>query len=308
MTGTGIFVAYMATKYFYSLLFCIVTLQALAQNDGSVRGRLTDTAAHAAVPDATVTVLNSRDSSLAGFGRSAASGVFQVSRLARGAYRLLVSHVGYRPVSRNFVVSDPVKDIDLGEIILSDNSSVLDSVTVHQEVPPVTIRHDTLEFNAASFRTRPEAVVEDLLKKLPGVQVDKDGNIKANGEQVKKVLVDGKEFFGNDPKIASKNLPADAVDKVQVFDKKSDQSQFTGFDDGNSQRTINLTIKKEKKHGVFGRLTAGGGRDGDAARGTAGIGGGTGRRAGHRPRLMASPSGRQAARSTSGAPRRPRHG
>lgn len=267
MTGTGIFVAYMAAKYFYSLLLCLAALQALAQTDGSVRGRLTDTAAHAVVPDATITVLNSRDSSLAGFGRSAASGAFQVSRLGKGAYRLQVSHVGYRPVSRNFVVSDPVKDIDLGEIILSDNSSVLDSVTVHQEAPPVTIRHDTIEFNAASFRTRPEAVVEDLLKKLPGVQVDKDGNIKANGEQVKKVLVDGKEFFGNDPKIASKNLPADAVDKVQVFDKKSDQSQFTGFDDGNSQRTINLTIKKEKKHGVFGRLTAGGGRDAGNATG-----------------------------------------
>ena len=192
MTGTGIFVAYMATKYFYSertkgslsegqisdvsgkrgiffqvpvfrtLLFCFAALQALAQTDGSVRGRLTDTAAHAAVPDATVTVLNSRDSSLAGFGRSAASGVFQVSRLARGAYRLLVSHVGYRSVSRSFVVSDLTKDIDLGEIILSDAGSVLDSVTVHQEAPPVTIRHDTIEFNAASFRTRPEAVVEDL--------------------------------------------------------------------------------------------------------------------------------------------------
>ena len=101
--------------------------------------------------------------------------------------------------------------------------------------------------------------MEDLLKKLPGIQVDKNGTIKANGEEVKKVLVDGKEFFGNDPKIASKNLPADAVDKVQVFDKKSDQSQFTGFDDGNSQKTINLTIKQDKKNGVFGKAIAGAG-------------------------------------------------
>jgi len=190
-----------------------------------------------------------------------------VSKLGKGAYRLLISHVGYRTVSRNFIVSDLVKDTDLGEIVLLDNSSMLDSVTVQQETPPVSIRHDTIEFNAASFRTRPEAVVEDLLKKLPGVQVDKNGNIKANGQDVKKVLVDGKEFFGNDPKIASKNLPADAVDKVQVFDKKSDQSQFTGFDDGNSQRTINLTIKKDKKYGAFGRLTAGGGRDAGSATG-----------------------------------------
>lgn len=256
---TGIFVVYMATKYFYALLLCISGLQALAQSGGNVHGKLKDTAAHAPVSDATVTVLYTRDSSLAGFGRSTATGAFLVSRLGNGTYRLLISHVGYRPVSRSFVVSDLVKDVDLGEIVLPAGSSVLDSVTVRQEAPPVTIRHDTIEFNAASFRTKPEAVVEDLLKKLPGVQVDKDGNIKANGQQVKKVLVDGKEFFGNDPKIASRNLPADVVDKVQVFDKKSDQSQFTGFDDGNSQRTINLTIKKEKKHGLFGKLTAGGG-------------------------------------------------
>jgi len=261
----------MATRYVYSILLCITGLQALAQADGSVRGKLKDTMAHAPVPDATVTVLNTRDSSLAGFGRSTASGAFLVPRLGKGAYRLLISHVGYRTVSRSFLISDLVKEVDLGEVILPDNSSILDPVTVQQETPPVSIRHDTIEFNAASFRTRPEAVVEDLLKKLPGVQVDKDGNIKANGQQVKKVLVDGKEFFGNDPKIASKNLPADAVDKVQVFDKRSDQSQFTGFDDGNSQRTINLTIKKDKKRGVFGRLTAGGGRD--AGNATGGFGG-----------------------------------
>lgn len=246
----------------------MTALPAFGQADGSVRGTLKDTAAHVPVGDATVTVLDVRDSSLAGFGRSTASGAFVVSRLRRGTYRLLISHVGYRPASRNFVVTEQVKDVALGEIVLADKSSMLDAVTVQQEAPPVTMRHDTIEYNAGSFHVKPNAVVEDLLKKLPGVQVDKNGNIKAGGEQVKKVLVDGKEFFGNDPKIASKNLPADAVDKVQVFDKKSDQSQFTGFDDGNSQKTINLTIRKDRKHGLFGKLTAGGGRDaGNAAGG-----------------------------------------
>ena len=245
----------------------------MAQADGSVRGRLKDTAAHIPVPDATLTILNIRDSSLVSFARSNASGVFVLSRLNSGAYRLLVSHIGYRSVSRNFVITDLVKTVDLGEIALTDKSSTLEAVTVQQEAPPVSIRHDTIEYNAGSFHTKPDAVVEDLLKKLPGVQVDKNGNIKANGQEVKKVLVDGKEFFGNDPKIASKNLPADAVDKVQVFDKKSDQSEFTGFDDGNSQRTINLTIKKERKHGIFGRLTAGGGRDAGGGSGETGSGG-----------------------------------
>lgn len=249
----------MKNYYSWSLLLVIhlYALPTFSQRDGSIRGRLQDTVAHAPVADVTVTVLNTKDSSLAGFSRSRESGSFLVKGLNAGSYRLLITHVGYRTVSRNFVINEAVRELDMGEIILTGKSNLLAEVTVEQA--PVTIRHDTVEFNAGSFKTKPDAVVEDLLKKLPGLQVDKDGTIKANGEQVKKVLVDGKEFFGNDPKIASRNLPADAVDKVQVFDRKSDQSRFTGFDDGNSQRTINLTIKKNKKHGVFGKAMAGGG-------------------------------------------------
>ena len=114
----------------------------------------------------------------------------------------------------------------------------------------------------ALSKQQPNASVEQLLKKLPGVQVEKDGTIKAQGEKVKKVLVDGKEFFGNDPKIATKNLPADAVDKVQVYNKQSDQAQLTGFEDGNYEKTINLKLKEDKKKGMFGKINAGGGTDG----------------------------------------------
>lgn len=248
----------MKSLFLFTLL-CIAGVRCLAQTDGSVRGRLKDTVTNTPITDATVTVLNMRDSSLASFSRSTSTGAFQVGRLGKGVYRLLVSHVSYRNLSRNFIITEQEKDINLGELALSDKSGMLDSVTVQQEAPPVIIRNDTIEYNAGSFHTRPNAVVEDLLKKLPGVQVDKDGNIKANGQEVKKVLVDGKEFFGKDPKIATKNLPADVVDKVQVFDKKSDQSQFTGFDDGNSEKTVNLTVKKDKKHGIFGRASVGGG-------------------------------------------------
>jgi hypothetical protein len=242
-------------------LLSLIHSSALAQRDGSIHGRLKDTAAAISVSDATVTVLNAKDSSLASFSRSLPSGAFLVKGLSKGNYRLLITHVAYRSESRNFMISETIRDLDIGELILTSKTSLLAEVTVGNEAPPVSIRNDTIEFNAGSFKTRPDAVVEDLLKKLPGVQVDKNGNIKANGEQVKKVLVDGKEFFGNDPKIATKNLPADAVDKVQVFDKKSDQAQYTGFDDGNSQKTINLTIKKDRKHGVFGKATAGAGGD-----------------------------------------------
>ncbi|MCE3281844.1 MAG: hypothetical protein K0Q66_581, partial [Chitinophagaceae bacterium] len=124
---------------------------------------------------------------------------------------------------------------------------------------PVVIKGDTTEFNAGSFKTKPNASTEDLLKKLPGVQVDKDGNVKAQGEDVKKVLVDGKQFFGNDPKMATKNLPADVIDKVQVYDAQSDQSAFSGFDDGNREKTINIITKKDRRKGYFGKASVGAG-------------------------------------------------
>ncbi|MBC7903775.1 MAG: outer membrane beta-barrel protein, partial [Gemmatimonadaceae bacterium] len=201
-------------------------------------------------------------SSLVSFSRSNAEGFFSIKGLSSGKYRLLVTHIGFRNLDRDFVINEHIPVIDFGSLPLLSKSNMLEEVTVVAEAPPVTIRNDTLEFNAGSFKTKPNAVVEDLLKKLPGIQVDKDGKIKANGEEVKKVLVDGKEFFGNDPKMATKNLPSDVVDKVQVFDRKSDQSRFSGFDDGNSEKTINLTIKQDKKNGLFGRATVGAGDQG----------------------------------------------
>src|SRR5688500_102260 len=144
---------------------------------------------------------------------------------------------------------------------MNDRTKVLEEVLVTSEAPPVTLIGDTVQYNAASFKTQPNASVEQLLKKMPGVEVGKDGTIKAQGQTVNKVLVDGKEFFGNDPKMATKNLPADAIDKVQVYDKLSDQAQMTGFDDGNSEKTINLKLKKDKKKGAFGKITGGAGTD-----------------------------------------------
>jgi Outer membrane protein beta-barrel family/Carboxypeptidase regulatory-like domain len=242
------------------LLFSLITLY--AQKEGSIKGIVKDTATGLPLSGATVTVMFASDSSLVSFARTNSNGFFAIRNISNGNYRLLITHVGYRNISKAFSVTGALSDIDFGELAISNKSTLLDEVTITQEKPPVIIRNDTIEYNAGSFKTRPNAVVEDLLKKLPGVQVDKDGKIKSNGEEVKKVLVDGKEFFGNDPKMATKNLPADAIDKVQVFDRKSDQSGFTGFDDGNSEKTINLTIKPDKKNGVFGKATAGAGDKG----------------------------------------------
>jgi hypothetical protein len=250
-------------KHLYSLGLLMLTCAAsFAQEKGNIKGSLIDTAMKQPVGDATITIMKASDSSLVTFSRSNSKGDFTVGYLDKGKYRVLITHVTYRNVSRFFEINETTKSIDLGYIPLTNKSAMLDAVQVVQEAAPVTMKNDTVEYNAGSFKTKPNAVVEDLLKKLPGVQVDKDGKIKANGEEVKKVLVDGKQFFGNDPKTATKNLPADVVDKVQVFDKKSDQSQFTGFDDGNSEKTINLTIKPNKKNGVFGKATAGGGTEG----------------------------------------------
>lgn len=251
-------------KQFNCLFFLLFffSLTSLAQRNGSVKGVVYDTAAKKPVAAATVTILLKKDSSLVSFGMTDNAGRFEFTGIADGEYRLLVTHVNYRNSNSFFTVKPDQRDINLNNIVINDRSHTLSEVIVQSEAPPVTLIGDTVQYNAGSFKTQPNANVEDLLKKLPGVKVDKDGTVKAQGEKVKKVLVDGKEFFGNDPKVATKNLPADAVDKVQVYDKLSDQAQMTGFDDGNSEKTINLKLKKDKKKGMFGKLNAGAGTDG----------------------------------------------
>jgi hypothetical protein len=237
------------------LLLIFSSVELFAQS-GEVRGIVVDTSLHQPITEATVTVMSAADSSLVTFTRTDEHGAFALKGIANGSYRLLITHVAYNNLSFHFNITASARSLTLGNLPLSSKAKLLQEVTVLQEAPPVTIRKDTIEYNAGSFKTKPNGVVEDLLKKLPGLQVDKDGKVKANGEEVKRVLVDGKPFFGNDPKTATKNLPGDIVDKVQVFDKKSEQSAFTGFDDGNSEKTINLTLKQDKKNGLFGRATA----------------------------------------------------
>ncbi len=248
-------------KIFIFLLLLVSSAVVTAQKKGNITGTLFDTLAKEPVANATVTLMRQKDSSLVSFTMTSNSGYFEIKNIANGDYRLLFSHVNYYNYSKHFIIDDSLKTIDLGKIVMNDRTKVLSEVVVQSEAPPVTLLGDTVQYNAGSFKTRPNADVEDLLKKLPGVQVDKNGTVKAQGETVKKVLVDGKEFFGNDPKVATKNLPADAVDKVQVYNKLSDQAELTGFDDGNSEKTINLKLKKDKKKGSFGKIMAGGGND-----------------------------------------------
>jgi hypothetical protein len=209
-----------------------------------------------ALPSATVLLLNKVDSALVNFTSTNAEGAFEWKSIARQSYILKVSYVGYQTHMQLLQPSEE-NVLHVGEIRLKTQVRQLNEVTVTSEKAPVTIKKDTIEFNAGSFKTQENAVVEDLLKKLPGVEVDKDGTIRSQGEQVRRVTVDGKNFFGNDPKLATRNLPANAVAKVQVFDKKSDQATFTGIEDGQREKTINLELKEEKRKGAFGSITGG---------------------------------------------------
>lgn len=244
----------------YPLIFLVLLATTTqAQKNGSVKGVAFDTISKQPVTSATVSVLDKKDSSLVTFTMTDNSGKFELRGIPNGDYRLMITHVNYHNSNVAFTITDEKKNADLGNLILNDKNKVLEEVIVTNEDPPVTLIGDTIQYNAGSFKTAPNANVEQLLKRLPGVKVEKDGTIKAQGETVNRVLVDGKEFFGNDPKIATRNLPADAIDKVQVYDKQGDQAELTGFDDGNYEKTINLKLKKDKKKGIFGKISAGAG-------------------------------------------------
>jgi hypothetical protein len=208
-----------------------------------------------------VSLLYPADSTLAFFGITDGEGKYLIQSVVSGNYLLQASGLAFKTHYQTVAVPVPSGGA-LPVITLQAMSSVaLEGVQINAEKIPIMLKKDTIEYNAGSYKTKPDAAVEELLKKLPGVQVDKAGNIKAAGKDVQKVLVDGKEFFGNDQKVATKNLPADAIDKVQVFDGMSQQAQYTGIDDGERERTINLMLKENKRKGYFGDLEAGGGTD-----------------------------------------------
>ena len=248
-------------KIFTLISFICLSMAVSAQTVGTVKGKLTDSLTRQSLKDATITILDAKDSTLEVFGLAKADGSFSLTNISFGDMLLEVKFQGYEPISRKLTFSTSNTTIDLGSIYLKQAAKDLGNVTVTQSV--IQIKKDTVEFSASAFKTKPNAVAEDLLKKMPGMEVSKDGTIKSQGEQVQRVLVNGKRFFGDDPKMATKNLPPDVIDKIQVFDDQSDQSKFTGFDDGNRVKTINITTKKEVRKGVFGKAVAGVGTAGN---------------------------------------------
>jgi hypothetical protein len=250
------------TKVIPLLLFLFIGYFSFAQSkDGSVTGRIVNAKDNTPIDYGTIAIKSLKDSSIVGTINTNKDGSFSISGLTPGSYRLYAAYLGLRNATKEFTIASGSSKFNIGDLAMEDAGLDLKTVEIRGDAPPVVVKKDTLEFNAASFKVRENAVVEDVLKKLPGVEVGKDGTVKAQGETVTKVKVDGKEFFGSDPLLATKNLPADMIDKIQVIDQMSDQAQFTGVDDGNREKVINITTKKDKKNGIFGNSSVGYGSD-----------------------------------------------
>ena len=233
-----------------------------AQDQFDVVGIVADSSG-AALNGAMIVALALPDSILSRFALTNGSGAFTLNRLSAGDYVLQVTLVGHQTLRTDFTVTDG--DVDAGTIRLAILAVEMEPLVVSVDHVPFVNRRDTLDYNALAFEVRPQATVEDLLRILPGIEVDTDGSITAQGETVENVLVDGKEFFGSDPTIATQNLPADAVERVQVYDKQSDMAEFTGIPDGNEERTINLELREDARRGFFGNAVGGLGGGADAA-------------------------------------------
>lgn len=189
-----------------------------------------------------------------------AQGHFSFDKTPAGEFILIISFIGHQTKGIQYPANMAG---DMGVIPMSPKIKELEGIVI--QAPPIKVMQDTVEYRANAYPVRKDAVAEDLLKKLPGVEVDAQGNVTAHGQQVTKIRVNGKDFFGGDPKMATKNIPADAIDKIQVIDDQSDQAKFSGFDDGDRTKIINITIRKDRNQGYFGSATAGAGLESKAS-------------------------------------------
>lgn len=241
---------------FLSLLLVFCTHQLAAQR---VKGKVIDGSTQLPMYAADVLLLNPSDSSLIKGTLTDDKGVFTLDLPKGNAFKLRIRSLGFYNID---TLISGNNDLDLGTLAMNTSISTLSTVEVKEAAIPIQIKNDTVEYNANAYKVAPNSVAEDLLKKLPGVEVDQQsGSVKALGKDVKQILVDGKPFFGDDPRMATKNLPADAIDKVTVYERTSSQSAITGMDDGSGETTIDIRLKPNRKAGSFGRFSVGYGTD-----------------------------------------------
>lgn len=232
------------------------TTQLLSQNI-SVQGKVTDKKSGKSLSAANVVLIHIPDSTRKGMVTDN-DGLFTIENVRKGNYVLNISYLGYATLNRNIEITN--KSLNLGKLVLEEEAIRMETVNVDAKAIPAVIKSDTTEFNAKAFKTNPDATAEDLVTKLPGVTVQ-SGQVQAQGETVKQVLVDGKRFFGNDPTAALREIPADLISQIQIFDQQSERSQFSGFDDGNTSKTMNLITNNRMRTGQFGKAFAGYGKE-----------------------------------------------
>ena len=244
------------------LLMVLGTTVSLAQSRGQNRKKITvsgivlDKDDKSPVMQATVQLLSLPDSTMAVGNVTDLDGLFEVSARP-GTYVLKVSFVGYLSYLKELQLSAAKPSVNLGNIFLAPDAIMLEGATVVAEAAQVTVSGDTLGYNAAAYRTSEGAMLEELVKKLPGAEIDENGNVKINGKEIKKIMVDGKEFFGGDVKTGLQNLPVNMIERLNAYDRQSDNARITGIDDGEEETVLDLTVKKGMNKGWFGNIDGG---------------------------------------------------
>ena len=234
-------------KALMTLVLVAIALMVKAQ--GTITGKAVEAESGEPLPSATVKLLKKRDSTLVKGVVTDYDGNFRLSAPADGKYILKVSCVGFKNYAKDITVSG--KNVALGKLSMKTDAIMLEGATVTANAAKVTLKEDTFVYNAAAYRVPEGSVVEELVKRLPGAQVSDDGKITINGKEVKKILVDGKEFMTGDTKTAMKNLPTSVIEKVKAYDEKSDLSRVTGIDDGNESAVLDFGLKPGMNHGMF---------------------------------------------------------
>lgn len=245
----------MLKQCFFYILLLFVTIS-FGQNTISLKGKILDKKTAIPVESATIYLKTVKDSTVIDYTITDKNGNFliEIKKIDKPVF-FKVSFTSYSEYSEK--LENLLESRDFGIIRLEEDINTLSEVVIKAEAPPITIKNDTLEFNASSFKVRPDANVEALLKQLPGVEIDEEGKITVNGKEVNNILVNGKPFFGKDGKIATQNLPADIIEKVQVTDTKTKEEELSGQDATSDEKTINLTIQEDKNKGVFGKANVG---------------------------------------------------
>jgi hypothetical protein len=241
--------------------FCLCALSSFAQTY-TIKGAVGDSVLKVKLLNSHISILNAKDSILRKYTRSAADGTFTIAGLSAGKYLFMVTYPECADYIETITLEGANTTRNMGNINMDLKTRLLGEALVKGAAIGLKLKGDTMIYDAKAYKIQPNDKVEDLIRQFPGIKVDKDGKITAQGEQVKKVLVDGEEFFGDDPLLVTKNLRADMVDKVELYDKKSDQATFTGVDDGVRTKTLNVKLKEDKKSGMFGKVDVGKGTDG----------------------------------------------